>query len=232
MPDPHAADPDRQRTNAALGAWRQGDYVLGDHWFLYRLAIRAPLNAAACVAAAQDVDAAESSVAGFMVATQTCDLVRDCSDRPFVEVSPLVNVDGDTLEEIRKGRRPRYAFVPGASGERLVADLDRVMTVEKAVVAEWERSAGCEDDDERRRLGLTLARKRTRTAFPDDFVRFASGLRDRIVKKHGKASVEGRALGALREIRVRAAPAWDADAVDLMFFFVREDDQPDFEGSG
>ncbi len=232
MPDERAVEIDAQGINDALAVWRQGDYVLGDHWFLYRLAVRAPLTEAASVAAAEGVDAAEARVAGLMVATQTCDIVRACSERPFVEVTPLVQVDADTLEEVRKGRQPRYAYIPGASDDYLVADLDRVMTVEKGVVAEWDRNAGCEDDDERRRLGLNLARKRVRAAFPNDFVAFASGLRNRILKKHGKDSDEGRALRALREIRVRAAPARDADAVDLTFFFIREDDQPEFERSG
>lgn len=232
MPDPQPVDPGGQRINAALGEWRQGDYVLGDHWFLFRLAIGAPLTEAASLAAAEDADAAEARVAGFMVSTQTCDLVRDCAERPFVEVSPLVQVDADALEQIRKGRLPRYAFLPGASEDRLVADLDRVMTVEKGVVAEWERRAGCEDDAERRQLALSLARKRARTAFPDDFVAFASALRSRILKKHGRDGDEGRALRALREIRVRAAPAWDADAVALTFYFIREGDQPDFESTG
>lgn len=232
MPDEPAIDPERERINDALDSWRQGDYVRGEHWFLYRLAVRAPLTEAASVAAEEDIDAAEEAVAGFMVATQTCDIVRDCLERPFVEVSPLVEVDADILEDVRKGRRPRYAYVPGASDERLVADLDRAMTVEKGVVADWERNAGCEGDRERRHLALNLARNRARTAFPDDFVRFASGLRDRILKKHGKNSDEGRALRALREIRVRAAPAWDADEIDLLFYFIRDDDQPNFERSG
>jgi len=34
-------------------------------------------------------------------------------------------------------------YIPGVAELNLVADLDRVMTVEKAVVAEWERKSGC-----------------------------------------------------------------------------------------
>ena len=111
---------------------------------------------------------------------------------------------------------------------RLVADLDRVMTVEKAVVAVWERIEGCRTDDETRRFSLALARKRARTAFPNDFVQFAKPLTDRMSAKHDKQSDEGRALRALREIRVRAAPSWDADAVELTFWFIPNDDEPAF----
>ena len=75
-----------------------------------------------------------------------------------------------------------------------------------------------------------MARKRTRFAFPDDFTLFASKLQSRLQDKHEKQSDEGEALRALREIRVRAAPSWDADPVDVMFWFIRKDDEPDFKG--
>jgi hypothetical protein len=164
-----------------------------------------------------------------MVATQTCDIVRKCMDRPFVEVRPLIEVDPNTLTEIERGRRPAFAFIPNLVDQRLVADLDRVMTVEKGLVSKWLRHQGCCTDDEARRLADALARKRRRTAFPDDFVRFASPLTDRMSSKHGRNSEEGRALRALREIRVRAAPSWDAKDVELTFLFIRNEDEPALE---
>lgn len=112
----------------------------------------------------------------------------------------------------------------------LVADLDRVMTVEKAVVAEWERVPGCDTDEDIRRFALCLARKRARFAFPDDFTALAARLQRRLLEKHHKQSDEGRGLRALREIRVRAAPYWDAPEVELLFWFIRDGDQPNFEG--
>ena len=168
----------------------------------------------------------------FAVLTQTCDLVRHCGDRAFAEVSPLVEVNDRVLREIGRGRRPNYGFIPGVVDRRLVADLDRVMTVEKSVVAVWERIEGCRTEGDARRLSLALARKRARTAFPDDFVAFAKPLTKRMVERHDKQSDEGRALRLLREIRVRAAPSWNADAVELMFWFIRNEDQPAFEFQG
>lgn len=225
-------DAEKQRIDHSLGEWRQGDCVLGEHWFLFRLAPAAPLTEEAAAAAAQAADAGESEVRGLMVATQTCDLVRPCGDRPFAEVCPLVTVAPDMLEEIRKGRRPRYAFVPAIADGMLVADLDRTMTVEKAVIAGWERKPGCRDDGENRQLSLALARKRARAAFPDDFVYFAAELRQRISAKHDRHTDEGRALRALQEIRVRAAPSWNAEEVELTFWFIREEDEAAFEGKG
>ena len=57
-------------------------------------------------------------------------------------------------------------------------------------------------------------------------------LMTRMSFKHDKESDEGRALRALREIRVRAAPCWDADEVTLMFSFIRNEDEFTFENQG
>jgi hypothetical protein len=102
------------------------------------------------------------------------------------------------------------------------------MTVEKAVVLKWTRRAGCKSDYESRLLAKALARKRERPAFPDDFTPFVSRLQKRLIEKHEKDSEEGRALRALREIRVSASPAWDAEQVSLMFWFIRDVDMPQF----
>lgn len=165
-----------------------------------------------------------------MVATQTCDLVRSCAARPFVELCPLVEVDPERLQEIRTGKRPGYAYLPLLSDRRLVADLDRTMTVEKPVIAACDRTPGCETDADIRRLSSALGRKRERFAFPDDFVSSVRSLQGRLVEKHSRDSDEGRALRSLREIRVRAAPAWDAPQVELFFWFIREEASASFDG--
>jgi hypothetical protein len=106
------------------------------------------------------------------------------------------------------------------------------MTVEKAVVAEWKRQSGCRNDEEIRALGQALARKRVRFAFPDDFIKFVSKFQNRMKEKHNKSSDEGNALRALSEIRVRASPSWNASKIELMFWFIREEEQIDFKGLG
>ena len=85
-------------------------------------------------------------------------------------------------------------------------------------------------DDEARRFSQALARKRARFAFPDDFTDFAKQLESRLLEKHDRQSDEGRVLRALREIRVRAAPLWEAARIELTFWFIREEDEIDFEG--
>ncbi|MGE3166916.1 MAG: hypothetical protein AB7O52_18585 [Planctomycetota bacterium] len=215
--------------DAALKAWRQGDCVVGEQWFVFRTDTTRPLTNEGAVAATEGTDTAESEVRGFMVLTQTCDLVRKSSERPFVEAYPLVEVDKAQFREIERSRRPNYAFVPTLADHLLVADLDRVMTVEKAVVAGWHRVAGWQTDAEARRIALALARKRARAAFPDDFVAFATPLKRLMSDKHDQQSDYGRALRALREVRVRAEPSWTAKKVKLMFWFIRNEDEPTFE---
>ncbi len=114
----------REQVDQRIATWRQGDCVIGDDWFLFRTNMGNPLTAAGKAAVVEGVENAETSVRGFAVLTQTCDLVRHCGDRPFAEVSPLVEVNDQVLREIERGRRPNYGFIPGVADRRLVADLD------------------------------------------------------------------------------------------------------------
>lgn len=224
-------DPRITRIDNALAGWRQGDCVLGQYWFAYRLDKSFVVTDAGRVAADAGADLAEEEVRGFVVVTQTCDVVRSCSERPFVELCPLVEVDDDRLYEIQRGRRPAYAFVPLLSADGLVADLDRVMTVEKPLVATWQRTAGWSTDAQARAFALALSRKRVRFAFPDDFTALARKLQSRLADKHEKNTEEGRGLRALREIRVHASPSWGAPQIEIFFWFVREEGDADFEGT-
>jgi hypothetical protein len=223
-------DHPHHHVDAALQAWRQGDCVLGEHWFIHRFDPAFPLTEASAVVRDQGVDLAESAVRGLVVLTQTCDIVRASRERPFIEVAPLVEVSAQVAHEIERGRRPVYAIIPALRTHRLVADLDRAMTVEKAVVAQWIRIAGCRTDTEARRFALALVRKRARVAFPDDFTAWVARLQARVLERHDKQSEEGRALRALREIRVRAAPSWESTTVEVTFWFIREEEAMDFEG--
>lgn len=221
-----------QAIDITLLEWCQGDCVLGEHWFIYRFNPQRPLTSDSADLAKEETDLAKSEVKGFVIVTQTCDIVRSCNERPFVEIVPLVEVDEQQLHDVQRSRRPQYAYIPGVAGLNLVADLDRIMTVEKAVVAEWERKPGCLSDDEIRALGQALTRKRARFAFPDDFTDFARKLQNRLSDKHDKATDEGEALRALREIRVRAEPSWNSSEIRLIFWFIRDEDQNQFKGVG
>lgn len=216
--------------DAALACWRQGDLALGEQWLLTRADPARPLTPESRSMCEKETGNTEVEVPGLAVLTQTCDLVRRWTERPYVEVAPLVTLEERVWPLARRGRLPRYFVLRGLETRCLAVDLDRVMTFEKAVVAGWVRVPGCADDEEARRFALALGRKRARFAFPEDLVKLVRELQARLIQKHDKASPEGRALQALREIRLRASPSWDADAVELTFTFLREQGERDFEG--
>ena len=213
-------------TNALLH-WQQGDCVLGVNGFIYRFRTEQPATSESR-SAGDESDLVEADVPGFVVATQTCDIQRAVRDRPFIDICTLVVCpDWTSIDEIAKGLRPRFAYVPGVAERGLVADLDQIMTIEKPVLASWPRIQGCRTDAELRIFAGALARKFSRFAFPDDFVAASRKLVDAIKRKHGRPeSDEGRALRALREIRVAATPSWNAAQVALHFFFIRDEAQP------
>jgi hypothetical protein len=206
--------------------------ALDERWFIHAADPSLALTRPAEEATEGGLQALTSQVDGLVVVTQTCDIVRDCVSREFVEICPLLPVDDETLKTIRRGQRPNWAFVPALAARRLVADLDRVMTVEKSVVAGWARSPGWTTDAEARAFAQALARKRVRAAFPDDFTAMVKTLLSRMIDKHGKDSPEGRALRALSEIRILASPEWEGTSVEVMFWFIREEDLPSFDGKG
>lgn len=218
-----------KRIDAALGAWRQGDLALEESWFVHMGDSALPLTGASAQSEG-GIQALTSEVHGLVVVTQTCDVVRSCVTRPYIEVAPLVRVTEDDLYQVKRGRRPARATLPTLARELLVADLDRIMTVEKSVVASWKRTPGFARDDDGRAFAQALARKRVRFAFPDDFTTLVRKLHSRVGDKHDKNTKEGRGLRALREIRVCGSPSWDAASVEVFFWFIRDDADTTFDG--
>lgn len=225
MANPPEEDPRLEAVNKLLLNWRQGDCVLGEHWFEWQFAPDLPITEGAAMQAAAE-PGGQGGVAqqypGLAIVTQTCDIVRSCQERPFLEVCPLVHTE--EIRSVRDGKRPRYAHLPGLESLGFVVDLDRVMTVEKPLLVQLDRFRGCLSDQDQRNFAEALARKRARFAFPDDFTPFVAPLRKRMMNMHGKNTDEGAALRQLREIRVCATPSWEAEEVELFFYFIKNDD--------
>lgn len=161
----------------------------------------------------------EEAVEALVIVSQSCDIVRPVSERPFVQVVPLVRLTGNTRAHAAKGAIPRFAAIE-PEGSDAFADLDRVMTVEKAIAARWPWRSMGHADHQRRDLAAAIARFYGRPAFPNDFVDATARLRKRIVDRYGKKSPEGSAVTALIEVRVRAVPSWDAAEVRAILYFV------------
>lgn len=207
---------------------RQGDVALDAGEFVH-VRLAASRDPAGDSESEGLFDAIPTEVRGLVLLTQTCELIRPASERPFVEVAPLVqSLDEVEYHQVERGLRTRYAVLPALEVGRLVADLDRVMTMEKMDLRRFAFTRGLLSVVDERRFRQALARKRTRTPYPDDFGKVAAGFQKRLKEKHDRESAEGVALAALREIRVCALPGWDSDRIEVYFWFVtKEDGTPD-----
>lgn len=215
--------------DACMQSWRQGDVILSVAVpFLHLADLRRPTTPQASKLALEGNDGIwhiSTDVPGLVVVTQTCDLVRSCTDRPYVEVSPLVQIGADDIAKVQRFRVPRYLPLRALGREDLAADLDQVMTVEKGllIALDGARKPGVNVGDQARELSEALGRKRLRAAFPDLFVKAVNPMRERVNKKHGrKESAEGKFLRTVKEIRVRAIESWAAEQVEVEFLFLFE----------
>ena len=112
---------EEERTiDQALRVWRQGDVSLDAGLEFVHLADlsrpHSPASAQVAEVLANDgeVIAAGATpvldeVRGVVMLSQTCDVVRSCRGRPFVEVAPLVEVAEQWVEEIRRLKRRAMA---------------------------------------------------------------------------------------------------------------------------
>lgn len=209
-------------------SWRQGDCVIGEQDFVYRIMSATPLCQASQQAVGLDPSAefVVHPVDGLMVVSQSCDIARPPEARPFAEVAPLVKLAEEDFREVLLGARPRYVTVPGLHMSRLAADLDRIQTVEKTLLSAWPRHQGCHTDSDRRLLGKQLARKRFRAALPDEFAPWFKPLRNRFSRLTGSSSADAIVFQELSEIRIQASPSWDAARVDIFIWFVLKDEAP------
>jgi hypothetical protein len=213
--------------------WRQGDCVLGTQDFIYRILATMPLAKASMDAVAEDplAEFVAQPVEGLMVVSQSCDIVRAAKGRPFVEVVPLVQLPDLEFREVILGARPQYATVPSLHADKLAADLDRVMTVEKTLLSTWARHPGCSGDSDRRLLGKQLARKRYRAALPDEFNPWFKPLRNRLSRLADANSADALVFSELEEIRIQATPAWGAAQINIFIWFILKDEAPNRDRS-
>lgn len=80
---PTLAPEEAKQVDAALSEWRQGDVALDEKWFVHVGDPAMALSDAAAAAGDDGPQAIMSEVAGLVVITQTCDVVRvrdtDCA---------------------------------------------------------------------------------------------------------------------------------------------------------
>ena len=206
-----------EQIDARTSHWRQGD-VLELGAVAWLALPRIPLTKQAAEADGTGVSCLLAESQKVVVVSQTCDVVRRCSERPFVLLAQVVVLEEPAAGEARRGTRPRFVPIPGL-GDDYFADLDLVVGAEKSALLHVESTRGLPDERSQRRFGDGVGRVFRRFAFPDDLSVALRGLVVRVRDKHDKNSPEGRALAALEEIRLTGSPAWDAPEVDVFITF-------------
>lgn len=220
--------------------WNQGDYVLGEFPILWGFDKNHPLTKVSLELAEESdpvlgVSIGAEKVSGFVVVSQTCDIVRRVSERPYVQLAPIVSVDEHDVELIRLRLRPRFVYLPSLAEHCLVADLDRILTVEKSFLAVWERFPAFGDEPQRRSFAETIRRYYDRPAFPNAFVEGLRKLETWFREKHdrtpdlpkkGPTPFHPRAcLRALEMVLVRPNPSWDAPNLHVDFILIRKSEE-------
>ena len=205
------ADDVRQSVSSSLEHWQQGFIAAGMtiYWgFDPKLRIT---SESVEVGEADDLEPVVRVEYDYVaIVTQTCDLVRDCARDPLVQVVPVVDLAGHSLlSEAQGGHSTRYAALP-AIGDTFFADLSLCGSFEKALLVGREPVDGCGSDAARASFASTIARNRSRFAFPDGMDKVLEPLRRRLRKKHASTtSAEGKRIGELLEIRVRNDAGWE-----------------------
>lgn len=215
---PGQTDKPADSEEGRLVEWQQGDFSLECGDFLFR-------DCAEEEEAGEDPSeiVLDSSVEGFAVISQTCEIVRDAEQVPYVTVCPLIQIDDAHVQNIEKGQAPRYGILPGAPNG-LFVDFSRTMSVSKSLLTTWKRHRGCLDDKDLVRLAKSIEIFFGRFAFPDDFVACVSKFRRSIVGKYGKEQSNfGKAVRSIRELRVLPSPSWiGGDQISIMFIVILE----------
>jgi len=210
---------DEAGIQAALADCRQGDVIAisrADHFGL----AATPLNGVAVSAPfTPDLVALRCECEAVVVISQTCEVVAPIDEQPFIEVAPLVRLEGDIAGLARKNWSPRYAPLP-AMGDDAFVDLDFHSRLEKTVVVNAARQRGCPTDAVGRRFGRHVGHKYSRPAFPEDVVVCFRDMVNRIKGKIGKDSDEGRRADILEDVRVLISPDFWAVELSLFFYFV------------
>jgi hypothetical protein len=199
--------------------WRQGD-VLAINWADHFGLAAGPLSGAPISAPfPPELVALRHDVEAVAVISQTCEVVATAEEQPFIEVAPVVRLEGNIAGLAGKGWSPRYAPIP-ALGLDAFVDLDMPSRLEKSVVRGVGRQRGCLTDETARRFAKHVGHKYSRPAFPDDIVASFRDMIDRIKGKVGKGSDEGRRADLLDDVRVLVTPEFWATKIKLFFYFV------------
>ncbi|MDO1585641.1 hypothetical protein [Rhizobium oryzicola] len=200
---------------AKMKLWRQGDYTLDVVTFPVLV-----------MDEDGDLIAELDKVAGWIVVSQTCDIVNFVEGRDNIVVAPIVFIDNPRfLEAVEKGTTPAATVIELPAQENHVADLTRLTTVQKKAFVRYERREGFASEESRGRFAQAVERRYGRFAFPDAL---SDGpilaIRNQAKEKHSKDSVPGRVYRSLRCIRILAKPDFETAGATIQLLAVLDEE--------
>lgn len=158
--------------------------------------------------------------------SQTCDLQETTEVEYLCLLAPVRTVDATFAREALRGLRPGFAALPWLGDDR-VADLNRITTVERALIAGRSSLGRPRTAQERLDFGTSVQRFLTRAALPDHVVRVLVPFVKRLKDRHDKNSAEGACLAQVQEVRVEADPDMDDGCPSLtVLMLLDESDLP------
>ena len=161
---------------------------------------------------------------GFVVISQTCDIVRDPSDIPLVSVCPLIEVNATTYSNLKKGKAPKLGFLQNL-GENKAVDFSRTMSVTKELLMTWVHHTGCKSDTQSMLFARAIENVYGRFAYPDCFVASLRNFRNSIFDKHPKNNKKGEILQSISEIRVIPHAPWgNKKSIPITFLVILDNE--------
>ena len=204
-----------------LTGWQQGDFSLECGGLIFRDVPGGDDDAG------EDTDIYfDEAVLGFVVISQTCDIVRDPANTSlkYVSVCPLVEINIEGLSSVEKGKVPRFGLIANTP-DNVVVDFSRTMSVSKELLVSWKKQRGCPSEKEQLQFARSLERFFGRFAYPDAFNDSLDSLRKAIQNRYEKNSIFGKTLRSIRELRVCPLASWNSpDSVPVTLIIVLDDE--------
>jgi len=193
-----------------LEKWRQGDFALDCRVFPVITGL-----------STEDVDQDLYRVEGWVVISQTCDIVNVGPGKDFVTICPIVVATPGLKAEVDKGMTPTAAGLELRIDDMHVVDLGRSASLHKKALLELKRHDGFKTDFTRSIFSESLERRFGRFAFPTSI---SEGplrhLRNRAKEKHDVNSEIGQVYRAISQFRLRAAPNFDTEGALVAFHVI------------
>lgn len=194
----------------ALSEWRQGDFTIDR--------IHIPVITAT---SDEDIDLDVHVACGWVVISQTCDIVNYGQSKEYVSICPIAEASPQFQKDVTNGVTPAGAPLELRMEDNHVVDLGRTASIHKRALVQVGRRDGFSTDHARSVFQQSLERRFGRFAFPDWL---STGplrlLRDRARDKHKTGGPVGDVYKAIDEFRVRGNPDLESQGSAIGFIAV------------